>query len=159
MSDLYDMFTEKSLRMSVIRRQVKVDVDVPTIPVSSRQSNRVVWFAGAQFEQPYSPVPLCARGLYSQVFVTQIQEGSPAEMYNLLRHHFVTQVQGVATVDIDSFTIEIKKVPDGQFCQLTLLDLLGCARTVSLRNNQRDFKTSVALQKKGNPSDWHCETL
>ena len=47
MSDLCDMFTEKSLGILIIRRQVKVDVDVPTIPVSSRQSNRVVWFAGA----------------------------------------------------------------------------------------------------------------
>ena len=159
MSDLCDMFTEKSLWMSVIRCQVKVDVDVPTIPVSSRQSNRVVWFAGAQFEQPYSPVPLCARGLYSQVLVTHIQKGSPADMYNLPSYHFVTQVQGVATVDFDSFTKGIKKVPDGQFCHLTLLDLLGCARTVSLKNVQRDFKTSVASQKKGNRSDWHCETL
>ncbi len=72
MSDLSAMFTHESIRMSVIRRQVEVDVDVPTITVSSRQSDRIVWFAGAQFEPPYSPVPFYTRKLSSQIFVTDI---------------------------------------------------------------------------------------
>ena len=65
----------------------------------------------------------------------------------------------MATVDFNSFTKKIKEVPDGQFCQLTLRDLHGCAKTVSLKNAQRDFKTSIAWQKEGSPTDWHCEAL
>lgn len=47
MSDLCDIFTYESLRISVIRRHVEVNIDIPTIIISSQQSDRVVWFAGA----------------------------------------------------------------------------------------------------------------
>lgn len=63
MLDLSDMFTNESLMVSVIRCEVEVEVDMPTILISSRQSDRVVWFVGARFEPPYSPVPLCTREL------------------------------------------------------------------------------------------------
>jgi hypothetical protein len=67
MSDLRDMFTHTTLRLSVIRGQAEVDVDALTVPTSSRQTDRVVWFAGAQFEPPYSPIPLMARKLQSDL--------------------------------------------------------------------------------------------
>ncbi len=159
MSDLRDMFADESLRMSIIRRQVRMEVDVPTIRVSTRQSNRVVWFAGAQFELPYSPIPLCTRELYSRIFVTGVRVGSPADTYRLRLHHFVTQVQGVSTVNFDDFTKEIKKLPDGQFCRFTLVDLQGSSETVSLMTNRRDFKALDARQKEGSSYGWHLQAL
>ena len=158
MSDLCDMFAHATLRMSVIRRQVEVDIDVPTITISSRQSDRVVWFAGAQFEPPYSPVPLCTRKLYSQIFVTGVRIGSPADMYRLHLHRFVTQVQGVATVNFDDFTEEIKKLPNDQFCQFTLVNLQGYPETVSLMTNRRDFEAFDARQE-GSRHGWHFQAL
>ena len=70
-SDLRDMFTLKSLNMLIIRDQKEMRVNVPTVAISSWQSDRVVWFSGAQLEPPYFPLPLCARKLYSQIFVTR----------------------------------------------------------------------------------------
>lgn len=158
MSDLSNMFTHESVRMSVIRRQVEIDVDVPTITVSSRQSDRIVWFAGAQFEPPYSPVPFCTRKLYSQIFVTNIRTGSPADEYRVRLCCFVTEVQGVATVNFDDFTEQIKKLPDDQFCQITLVDLQGCPETVSLMTSRRDFK-AIDARKEGSPHGWRFQEL
>ena len=130
-----------------------------TIATSSWQSDRVVWFAGAQFEPPHSPIPLAARKLYSQIFVTSVRVGSPAEMYHVPLYHFVTQVNGVATVDFDSFTEEVRKLPDDQYCQLTLMDLQGSPETLSLITNRRDFEAIDARQKEGSSHGWHLQAL
>ena len=159
MSDLHDMFVHQYLKMSVIRRQILVDVDVPTIKTASLQSNRVVWFAGAQFESPYSPIALCTRELYSQIFLTRIHKGSPAHMYDLQQHHFVTEVQGVATVNLDHFIEETNKIRDGQFCQLTLVDLQGSPKTVSLMLDRLHFQTFDAQQDKDSLDGWHFQAL
>lgn len=159
MSDLRDMFTHESLEMSVIRHQIEVDLDVPTIPISRWQSDRVVWFAGAQLEPPYSPVPLCAGKLYSRIFVTHVRTGSPAEMYQLSRHHFVTQVNGVATVEFDDFTEKIKRLPDSQYCQLTLVSLRGVPKSVQLMPNRGDFKNTEACRMEKEPHNWQFQVL
>lgn len=82
MLDVRDVFSNECLEMLFIRRQVQINLTVSTIPTSCWQSDRVVWFAGAQLESPNSPVSYCTRKLYSRIFVT----------CNKLRaHHFVTQ--------------------------------------------------------------------
>ncbi len=155
MSDLRDMFTLENLSMSVIRNRTEIRVNVPTV-ATSRRSDRVVWFSGAQLEPPHFPLPLCARQLYSQIFVTSWRSGSPAEMYNLSVHHFITGVNGVATEDLDSFTNEIKKLAGNSYCQINLVSLQGVTRTVSLMPNWRDFKT-IDARRKEKPQTWEFQ--
>ena len=156
MSDLRIMFTHKSLALSIIRNTKKTDIIVPTIPLSSWRGDKVVWFCGAQLESPYSPIPFCARKLYSQIFVTCTFFGSPAEMYNLPSQHFITRVNGEPTEDLDSFTQEIKKLDENKFCQITVASLQGVTKTVLLLPNLRDFGTVVA-RREGN--EWHVPEL
>jgi len=82
--------------------------NVPTVTTSSWQCNRVVWLLEATFESPYYPVPLCA------LFLTDRRCGSPADMYGLPLHHFLTEVNGVVTKD---FIGEIKKLMENKYCQ------------------------------------------
>ncbi len=159
MSDLCDMFALENLNMSVVRNQTEMRVNVPTVATSSWQSDRVVWFSGAQLEPPYFPLPLCARKLYSQIFVTSWRSGSPADMYDLSVRHFITGVNGVATEDFDSFTNEIRKLAGNSYCQITLVSLQGLTRTVSLMPNLRDFKTIDARRKEKEPYDWEFQEL
>lgn len=60
-SDLRDMFTLDSLNMLIFLNQIEMRVNVPTVAISSWQSDRVVWFSGVQLESPYFPLSLCAR--------------------------------------------------------------------------------------------------
>ena len=159
MSDLRDMFTLKSLDMLVVRNQIEIRVNVPTVAMSNWQSDRVVWFSGAQLEPPYFPLPLCARKLYSQIFVTSRRSGSPAEMYDLFIHHFITGVNGVFTEDFDNFTNEIKKLPENSYCQITLVSLQGVTRIVPMMPNWRDFKTIDARRKGKEPHNWEFQEL
>ncbi len=128
MSDLRDMFTLENLNMSVVRNRTEIGMNVSTV-ATSRRSDRVVWFSEAQLKPPHFPLSLRARKLYSQIFVTSWRSGSPAEMYNLSVHHFITNVNGVATEDLDSFTNEIKKLAGNSYCQINLVSLQGVTRT------------------------------
>ncbi len=155
MSDLHDMFTLENLSMSIIRNRTEIRVNVPTV-ATSRRSDRVVWFSEAQLEPPHFPLPLCARKLYSQIFVTSWCSGSPAEMYKLSVHHFITGVNGVATKDLDSFTNEIKELAGNSYCQINLVSLQGVTRTVSLMPNWRDFKI-IDARRKEKPQTWEFQ--
>jgi len=158
MSDLRAMFTDKSLNLSIVRGTDTIDVEVPTVPISSWRSDRVVWFAGARFEAPYPPVSFCARELNSQIFVTQTEEGSPAALYRLPCYQFVTAVNGKPTKDFDSFISEIKDLPHNRFCQLVLVAMDGIATTVSLMPDQRYFPTKEA-RKGDEPHEWQFQEL
>ena len=159
MSNLRDMFTPESLDMSVVRNQIEIRVNFPTIAMSSWQSDRVLWFSGVQLKQPYFPLSPCARRLYSQIFVTSRRSGSSAEMYDLSVHHFFTGVNGVATENFENFTNEIKKLVENSYCQITLINLQGVARTVPLMPNGRDFKTVDARRKRKKSYNWEFEEL
>ena len=54
-SDLYGM-TQETLSLSVIRARTEIQVEVPTITMSSRSVTRIVWFCRAQLEMPFSPI-------------------------------------------------------------------------------------------------------
>ena len=159
MSNLRDMFTLESLNMSVVRNQIEIRVNVPTVAMSSWQSDRVPWFSEAQLKQPYFPLPLCARKLYNQIFVISRRSGSPAEMYDLSVHHFITGVNGVATENFDNFTNKMKKLVKNSYCQITLISLQGFARTVPLMPNGRDLKTVDARRKRKESYNWEFQEL
>jgi len=158
MSDLGEMFTSESLNMTVVRNRLQVDINVPTVTTSSWQCNRVVWFLGATFESPYYPVPLCALKLYSQIFLTDRRCGSPADMYGLPLHHFLTEVNGVVTKDFDSFIGEIKKLMENKYCQLTMVSLQGVPRSFSLMPNKY-FKTVEARRSGRDFHNWQFQDL
>ena len=157
MSDLRDMFTKKSLDLTVIRNTVEIKVDVPTISISDWQCNHVVWFLGAQFESPYYPVPLLARTLASDVYVTVVDDGSPADMYGLPCHHFVTSVNGVTTKDLESFAREVQKLEKDRYCQLGLVSLQGEPTSIPLKPN--GFFKSFEIQRTESMSDWQYQEL
>jgi len=158
MSDLRAMFTDETLSLSIIRDKDTINIEVTTVPISSWRSNKVVWFAGARFEAPYPPTSFCARELYSQIFVTQTEEGSPAALYKLPRYEFVTAVNGKPTKDFDSFISEIKDLPHNKFCQLVLVAIDGITTTVSLMPDQRYFPTKEA-RKGDRPHEWQFQEL
>ena len=87
------------------------------------------------------------------------RRGSPAEMYDLSVHHFITGVNGVATEDFDSFTNEIKKLAENNYCQITLVSLQGVTRTVPLMPNWRDFKTIDARRVGKESHSWEFQEL
>ena len=154
MSDLRDMFSRKSLELTIVRHHVELHLKVPTIPISRWQGNRVVWFAGGQFELPFYPVPLITRELYSEVFLSRICEGSPAEMCKLQPRSFVIQVNGMTTLSFNDFVRELQKLQDNQVCQITWVNREGLRSTTVLMPNLRDFSTTEAHQMKSEPYKW-----
>ena len=96
--------------------------------------------------------------------MTEVCTGSPANMYLLEFHHFVTKVQGVETLSFHDFTKAIERLPDGEYCQITLVDLRGSPKTVSLMLNRQDCETLDcnafdAQQREGSPNGWHLQEL
>lgn len=77
---MYDL-SHKRLSLSIIRVGTQIQVEMPTVTMINYLVDRVVWFCDAQLETPYSLVHFVARKVYSRVWVSARQGGSPACMF------------------------------------------------------------------------------
>ena len=89
--------------------------------------------------------------------MTYLESDSPADMENVSVHHFLTEVNDVVTENFESFLTNIKKLNEHEYCRLTLLNLVGEQKTVSLMPN-KFFKT-VELRRSEEESCWKVREL
>ena len=144
MSDLSDMFTESTLRLSIVRNRAHLELRVPTIPVSYWQSMRVIWFAGLTIGSPYSPIPLGIKELPSRLYITHVRDGSPGQSYGLVSRRFLTHINGIKIFDFEDFAQMERSLPDDQYCQITYVAEHGYPSTMSLVPDRQGFPTIEA---------------
>ena len=157
-SDLHDI-TDEDLPLTILRAGIEKKVETPIVPLSSYLVKTVVWFCGAQLEPAHSLIPFATRDLYSEIYSSaRYQSGSPAEMYELPRRHFITHVNHEATKNIDSFISVIRSIPEKRYCQITCMSFQGIAKTVSVKPNFRDFPTLIAREDQ-EKCQWYVEEL
>ena len=148
LSDFDSMYTSPLLSLRLLREGKDLTLDVPTTALTSTQTDQILWHAGMQIEPPYFPVPLHAKVLASQLYVTSNLAGSPAQLYAVGTDVFITAVNGKSVVGVEDFLREVGKVGDEKYFRLGLTYLDGSVRVVALMGNNRDFGTRIAKKEK-----------
>lgn len=97
--------------------------------------------------------------MYSQTIVTKWRRGSPAQMYDLSVHHFISGVNDVVTKNFNSFTNEVKNLSMNSYCQIILISLQDVTRTVPLMPNCQDCKTIDARRMKKVSHIWEFQEI
>ncbi len=108
---MYDL-SHKRLSLSIIRVGTQIQVEMPTVTMINYLVDRVVWFCDAQLETPYSLVHFVARKVYSRVWVSARQGGSPACMFGWPRSHFVTRINDEQIEDLESLVRATERLFD-----------------------------------------------
>ncbi|KAK1087220.1 hypothetical protein LTR48_002818 [Friedmanniomyces endolithicus] len=101
------MYTHDTLRAVVVRKQQEVELDIPTVPTSELETDRVVVFCGAVLHRPHHAVRQQISKVHSDIYVSARMGGSPAYMYGLAPTNFILAVNAVPTPDIESFLREV----------------------------------------------------
>ncbi|KAL9125648.1 MAG: hypothetical protein Q9217_005172 [Psora testacea] len=147
------VFLRESLLMTVIRGAEQKSLNVPTFTTSQWHCKSSIWCLGAKIDTPDFSTAMITRSLYSQLFVTEIAPGSPAQEFKVPPRHFITHVNGKATKDIETFIKEIEAIREHTWCQLTLVGTDGVSTSTAVLSN-RFFKNKLAQRKDSMPYQW-----
>jgi S1-C subfamily serine protease len=92
-----------SIRLTVWRDGVPLELDVSTVPLDGRDIDRLLIWAGATLQAPHRAMA-AQRGIAPEgVFVAYFYYGSPATRYGLYAGRRIVEVDGQPTPDLDSF--------------------------------------------------------
>ena len=100
--------TEREVQLTVLREGEEMAMTVPTTQLYSFETNHIVFWAGATLQTPILAVRETMRSIPSNVYISSITYGSPANQYGVASEMFVTEVDGKSISSLDDFLAIIK---------------------------------------------------
>ncbi|KAI5797740.1 trypsin-like cysteine/serine peptidase domain-containing protein [Geopyxis carbonaria] len=146
-SELDVMYDNDMLDMVIMRNCKEVHLKVPTVSTDGLETSRVVIFCGAVLHSPHHAVKQQISKLHSEVYVSARTRGSPAYQYSLVPTNFIVAVNGVPTLDLDSFLAETSKIPDNTYFRLRVITFDNIPFVISLKKNEHYFPTMEFLRE------------
>ena len=130
-----------------------IDLSAPLADV--RGTRRILHWSGAYLQQPHREVS-AQRGLPAEgLYVSGTFRGSPARLDGLYQNHLITEVDGQSVKTIDHFISLVADKKAGQYTRLTLVNLKGDRRLVSVRPAYRFWPTFELINDGANGQGWH----
>ncbi|KAK4545026.1 hypothetical protein LTR36_003577 [Oleoguttula mirabilis] len=139
--DLDVMYNNTALSALVVRKQEEIKLDVPTVPTSELETDRVVVFCGAVLHRPHHAVRQQISKVHSDIYVSARMRGSPAYQYGLAPTNFVMAVNAVPTPDLESFVRETNKIPDNTYFRLKVMTFDNVPWVATMKKNEHYFPT------------------
>ncbi|KAK1041261.1 hypothetical protein LTR33_015711 [Friedmanniomyces endolithicus] len=152
------MYTHDTLRAVVVRKQQEVELDIPTVPTSELETDRVVVFCGAVLHRPHHAVRQQISKVHSDIYVSARMGGSPAYMYGLAPTNFILAVNAVPTPDIQSFLREVNKVPDNTYFRLKVMTFDNVPWVATMKKNEHYFPTVEFIKDGSVREGWRRVT-
>ncbi|KAF2765287.1 Peptidase, trypsin-like protein [Teratosphaeria nubilosa] len=140
-SDMDLMYTNKTLKAVIIRKQQQMELEIPTVPTSELETDRVVVFCGAILHRPHHAIRQQISKVHSDIYVSARVRGSPAYMYGLAPTNFIMAVNAVPTPDLESFVRETNKIPDNTYFRLKIMTFDNVPWVATMKKNEHYFPT------------------
>lgn len=147
----FDIACPRKVRAVVVRQGEPCPkrVDIHTVDASSLETNCCIEFCGAYLQKPPSSVRQHVDQLPSEVYVSHIAAGSPAERYALLAESFITMVNDMAVKDLASFKGVIAQLPKDQSTLKLTLVAEGRVRELGIRQESTYFPPTEWVENGG----------
>lgn len=157
-SDLDIMYNNDSLHAVIVRKQEQMEVDLPTVPTSELETDRVVVFCGALLHRPHHAVRQQISKVHSDIYVSARMRGSPAYAYNLAATNFILAVNAVPTPDLESFLRETNKIPDNTYFRLKVMTFDNVPWVATMKKNEHYFPTVEFVKDSSVREGWRRMT-
>lgn len=142
--------------VTVWRGQTEMTFDVPTTPLTGRDIDRLVQWAGAILHAPHRAMS-AQRGVLPQgVYVAYFSYGSPATRYRLYPGRRIVEVDGQPTPDLDAFLAVVAGRPDRSSLRLRTLSWNNVPEVITLKLDQNYWPTAEIVRT---PSGWDRRPL
>lgn len=122
-----------SVTVTVWRESDELTLEVPTVPLSGRDLERVLLWAGATLHAPHRAM-LAQRGMPPEgVYVGYFAYGSPATRHGLFPGRRIVEVDGIATPDLDAFLQVVTGRPDRSSVRLRTVNWNNAQEVITLK--------------------------
>lgn len=153
-SDLDVMYTNETLKAVIVRKQAQMELEVPTVPTSELETDRVVVFCGAVLHRPHHAVRQQISKVHSDIYVSTRVRGSPAYAYGLAPTNFIMAVNAVSTPDLESFIRETSKIPDNTYFRLKVMTCDNVPWVATMKKNELYFPTIEFVKDESEREGW-----
>ncbi len=148
------MYNHQVLKATIIRKQQEITLDVPTVPTSELETDRVVVFCGAVLHRPHHAVRQQISKVHSDIYVSTRMRGSPSYMYGLAPTNFILAVNAVPTLDMGSFIRETSKIPDNTYFRLKVMTFDNVPWVATMKKNEHYFPTVEFVKDSSMREGW-----
>jgi S1-C subfamily serine protease len=120
-------------RVTIWRDGGELEVDLATAPLTGRDIDRIVMWAGATLHEPHRAMS-AQRGIPPRgVFVAFFMYGAPASRYQLWAGRRIVEVDGVPTPDLDAFLDAVAGRPDRSSLRLKTVNWNDSVDVITLK--------------------------
>jgi pro-apoptotic serine protease NMA111 len=120
-------------RVTLWRDGGELEVDLATAPLTGRDIDRIVVWAGATLQEPHRAMS-AQRGIPPRgVFVAFFMYGAPASRYQLWAGRRIVEVDGVPTPDLDAFLEAVSGRPDRSSLRLKTVNWNDAVDVMTLK--------------------------
>ena len=122
-------------------------------------TDRLLHWSGAQIQGSYRA--LRERGFLPKchgVYISRWHHGSPAHRYGLYALHWILEVNGMDTPDIDTFLDVVSKLEDKSFVRIKVCHLDNKPKVITLKLNHGFWPTWL-LTLNHRTGEWERSVL
>ncbi len=125
---------KQSVKLTIARDDEVIDIDLDTVTLSGKGTDRVLIWAGAFLQEPHRAIKTRFGITEPGVYVSKQNAGSPAQHF-AIRGMLITEVDDRPTPDLDSFIRVVKDKADRDSVRLKVMDLKGRIKVITLQLN------------------------
>lgn len=148
------MYDRETLDAVILRKRKELHLTLRTVATNEIETDRAVLFCGAILHAPHHAVRQQISKIHSDVYISGRMRGSPAYMYGLAPTNFITAVNGVSTLDLDAFVLEVNKVPDNTYFRLKVVTFDNVPWVATMKKNEHYFPTMEFIKDDSADRGW-----
>jgi S1-C subfamily serine protease len=145
----------EQVKLTLLRNMQEVEETVSTVLLSGNGTTKIACWAGAILQNTHRPVAQLGF-LHEGVYCSRWYFGSPAHKYSLRAAHWIVEVNGKPTPNLDTFLEVAKTVDANEFVRLKIRGLQDRLSVTTLKLDLHYWPTWF-LEKKG--QDWTLEDV
>ena len=149
MSVLEALHGQDSATFTILRDGQEQEVEVATVPVDGRGTDRVLQWAGMILHESHFDVR-AQQGIDPEgVYIAWLWYGSPAQRYGIRPTRRVVALDGTPTPDLDAFEAAVAGMADRASVRLTTEALDGSIRVQTLKLDLQYWPTQALKLEEG----------
>jgi len=145
--------TAQKVELTLLRNTKEVTAMVSTVLLSGEGTTKIVCWAGAVLQNTHRSVAQLGF-LHPGVYCSRWYFGSPAHKYALRAAHWIVEVNGKPTPDLDSFICVVNSLDASDFVRLKIRGMQDRVSVTTIKMDLHYWPTWL-LFKKG--SEWILE--
>jgi S1-C subfamily serine protease len=155
-SDAGSAVHQPRVELTLWRSGTELVVPLDTVPLSGRDIDRVLVWAGATLQEPHRAIA-AQRGIQPDgIFIAFFMYGSPASRYKLWAGRRITEVDGVPVPDLDAFIRAVSGRPDHSSLRLKTVSWNDAVEVTTLRLDRHYWP---AYELRRNAAGWQRVAL